>query len=76
MPTACSVAGIDVERGVERELGAVGELHLARREALDADLRALQVAEHADVAARALARRLAHQFEPPRVIGELRRARN
>ena len=62
-------AGIDGERGVEREFGAVGELHLAGGESVDADLRTLQIAEHADVAA-GLARRLAHQLEPARVIGE------
>ena len=40
-------AGIDGERGIQGELRAVGELHLAGREAVDADLRALQIAEHA-----------------------------
>ena len=45
------VARLHGERGVEGELGAVDERDLAALEALHADLRALQVAEHPHVAA-------------------------
>ena len=56
MPTARSLPASHAERGVQREGRAVDQRDLAVLEALDADLRALQVAEHADVAAGALAR--------------------
>ena len=68
-------ARIHGELRVERELGAVGQVHFARREPIDADLRTLQVAEHAHVAARHLGG-LPDEFETPRVIGWCRRARN
>ncbi len=62
-------ARIDGERGVQGELGAVLQLDLSRREAIDADLRSLQIAEHTHVAA-GLPRGLAHQFNPARMIGD------
>jgi hypothetical protein len=70
------VAGIDIERGIERELGAVGELYLAGGETLDADLRSLQVAEHADIAAGGCAPHRARDRAGALVIGELCRARS
>ena len=60
---------VDGERGIQRELRPVGQLHLAGHEAVDADFRALQIAEHADVAAR-LPRGLAHQIDPAGMIGD------
>ncbi len=62
-------AGVDGEARVQRELGAVGEIRLARRESVDADLGTLKVAEHAHVAA-GLLRGFPHQIETSRMIGE------
>ncbi len=61
--------GVDRERGVEHEARAVGELRLAGGEAVDADLRALQIAQDADVAAR-LRGGLAHEIHATRMVGE------
>ena len=69
MPTDALGARIHGERRVEREFGAVGELHLARHESIDADLRALQVAEHAHVAAGAACAASRTSSQAPRVIG-------
>jgi hypothetical protein len=44
-------AGIHRQARIQRELGAVRQLHLAGHEAIDANLRTLQVAEHAHIAA-------------------------
>ena len=68
MPTAWMSPASTGERGVESELGAVGELDLAGRESVDADLRSLQIAEHTHVSAGALGGG-ADQLEAPRVIG-------
>ncbi len=64
----CS-ARVHGERGIQRELRPVHQLHLAGHEAVDADFRPLQIAEHAHVAARLL-RRLAHQIHSARMIGD------
>ena len=61
--------------GVEHELRARREVDLSVAEAPDADLRALQIHQHADGAAR-LARELAHQLDAlpvlvGRAVGEI-----
>ncbi len=61
-------AGIDGQRSVQGEFGAVSQLDLSGRKPVDADFRSLQIAEHAHVAA-GLARSLAHQFDPACMIG-------
>ena len=75
IPTACVGAGIDGERRIERELGAVGERHLAGRESVDADLRALQIAENTHVAS-GLLRGFAHAARDAARDRRARRARN
>ncbi len=62
-------ARIDGERRVQREFGAVGQLHLAGLEAVDADFRPLQIAEQAHVPARSTSGR-AHQLDPARMVGD------
>ena len=61
------VARVDVVRGVERERLAVLEIDLLVGEALDADLRAAEVGEDADVAARA-ARGFVHEVDATAVL--------
>ena len=61
------VAGLAVVRGVERERLAVLEVDLVVSEALDADLRATEVREDADVAAGAT-RGFVHQVDPATVL--------
>ena len=62
-------AALGIERGVERERRALVELHAPFAKALDADLGAAEVEQHAD-AARGALRRLAHQLQAPPAVGD------